>query len=111
MDITVEIGNRIRFYRKDRKLSQEELAEISELHPSYIGQLERGVKTPSVDTIYKITKGLDVTMSDFLKNIETFDTDEDTYAMKSYLLIEQENLSDQRHIYEIVKNIIALKNK
>ncbi|MCR5343437.1 MAG: helix-turn-helix domain-containing protein [Butyrivibrio sp.] len=111
MDITVEIGNRIRFYRKDRKLSQEELAEISELHPSYIGQLERGIKTPSVDTIYKITKGLDVTMSDFLKNIETFDTDEDTYAMKSYLLIEQENLSDQRHIYEIVKNIIALKNK
>ncbi|WP_049945014.1 helix-turn-helix domain-containing protein [Butyrivibrio sp. AC2005] len=111
MDITEEIGNRIRFYRKDRKLSQEELAEMSDLHPSYIGQLERGIKTPSVDTIYRITKGLDVTMSDFLKNIETFDTDEDTWAMKSYLLIEQEKLGDQRHLYEIIKNIIALKSK
>jgi transcriptional regulator with XRE-family HTH domain len=111
MDITEEIGNRIRYYRKDRKLSQEELAEISGLHSSYIGQLERGIKSPSVDTIYKITKGLDVTMADFLRNIEMFDTDEDTYAMKSYLLIEQENESDQKHLYEIIKNIVAFKAK
>jgi len=111
MDITEEIGNRIRSYRRDKKMSQEELAEVSNLHSSYIGQLERGIKTPSVDTIYKITKGLDVTMSDFLRNIETFDTEEETYAMKSYILIEQETHHDQRHLYEIIKNIIALKSK
>lgn len=109
MDITAEIGNRIKFYRKDRNLSQEQLAEMSDLHPSYIGQLERGIKTPSVDTIYKISKGLDVTMADFLKNIELLDTGEDTYAIKSYLLIEQEEASDQKHIYEIIKHIIAMK--
>lgn len=111
MDITAEIGNRIRFYRKERKISQEELALQSELHPSYIGQLERGVKTPSIDTIYKITKSLDITMSEFLKSIETVDNAEDSYAMKAYYLIEQENMHDQKHIYEIVKTILALKTK
>ena len=50
-------------------------------------------------------------MSDFLRNIETFDTEEETYAMKSYILIEQETHRDQRHLYEIIKNIIALKSK
>ena len=109
MDITTEIGNRIRFYRKERKISQEELALQSELHPSYIGQLERGVKTPSIDTIYKITKSLDITMSEFLKSIETVDNAEDSYAMKTYYLIEQENHSDQKSIYEIVKNILSMK--
>ncbi|WP_051204644.1 helix-turn-helix domain-containing protein [Butyrivibrio sp. VCD2006] len=111
MDITTEIGNRIRFHRKERKISQEELALQSELHPSYIGQLERGVKTPSIDTIYKITKSLDITMSDFLKNIETVDNAEDSYAMKTYLLIEQEPMHDQKNIYEIIKNILKLKGK
>ena len=111
MDITTEIGNRIRFYRKERKISQEELALQSDLHPSYIGQLERGTKTPSIDTIYKITKSLDITMSEFLKSIETIDTAEDSYAMKAYYLIEQESLNDQKSIYEIIKKILSLKSK
>ena len=111
MDITAEIGNRIRFYRKERKISQEELALQSELHPSYIGQLERGVKTPSIDTVYKITKSLDITMSEFLKSIENVDTPEDSYAMKTYFLIEQETMHNQRNIYEIVKSILSLKSK
>ncbi|SDB32347.1 MULTISPECIES: helix-turn-helix domain-containing protein [unclassified Butyrivibrio] len=111
MNITEEIGNRVRFYRKEKNLSQEELALQSDLHPSYIGQLERGVKTPSVNTIYKITKTLDISMSDFMKNIETIDTAEDSYAMKSYLLIEQETAHDQRAIFEIVEKILSMRPK
>ncbi len=111
MDITTEIGNRIRFYRKERKISQEELALQSDLHPSYIGQLERGVKTPSINTVYKITKSLDISMSEFLGSIEAVDNSEDSYAMKTYYLIEQESLHDQKNIYEIVKSILALKGK
>lgn len=111
MDITTEIGNRIRFYRRERKLSQEELALRSDLHPSYIGQLERGLKTPSIDTIYKITKSLDITMSEFLGSIEAIDKVKDSYAMKTYYLIEQESLHNQKNIYEIVKSILSLKGK
>lgn len=109
MDITKEIGSRIRFHRKNKNLSQEELAGICNLHSSYIGQLERGIKTPSVDTVYRIVKSLDLTMADFLRNIENFDTKEDTFAMKSYMLIEKESLENQKRIYEIIKQIIEFK--
>lgn len=110
MDINAEIGSRIRHYRKEKRLSQEQLAERSDLHPSYIGQLERGMKSPTLESLYKITKGLDISLSDFLKNLEIVDKNADSFSLKSYLLIEQENASDQRHLYEIVKQIIALKS-
>ena len=41
-DLSVEIGKRIRNYRIGQKMSQEELAEKCGLHPTYIGQVERG---------------------------------------------------------------------
>ncbi len=110
MDITAEVGSRIRYHRKERKLSQEELAERSGLHPSYIGQLERGIKKPTIDSLYKITKGMDMSISDFLKDLEIVDKDSENFAVKSYLLIEQEQASDQRHLFEIIKQIIALKS-
>ncbi|MCI8607250.1 MAG: helix-turn-helix transcriptional regulator, partial [Hungatella sp.] len=39
MPITIELGLRIRAIRKSRNLSQEQLAELCNLHPTYIGQL------------------------------------------------------------------------
>lgn len=51
MVVTQEIGNRIRYYRTLKEISQEKLSELSSLHPSYIGQLERGEKTPSIETL------------------------------------------------------------
>lgn len=45
-NITKLAGTRIRGFRKEKRLSQEELAEKCSLHPTYIGQLERGEKNP-----------------------------------------------------------------
>ena len=44
MILNKELGLRIRNYRKQKKLSQEQLAEMCGLHPTYIGQVERGEK-------------------------------------------------------------------
>ena len=44
MSIATELGSRIRAYRKQQHLSQEDLAELCDFHPTYIGQLERGEK-------------------------------------------------------------------
>jgi transcriptional regulator with XRE-family HTH domain len=42
MDITKKFGERIRQIRKQQKMSQNELAEKSALHRTYIGAVERG---------------------------------------------------------------------
>lgn len=54
------VGERIRSFRTAQKLSQEELALISELHPAYIGKVERGEKCPTIETLSKIAEGLKI---------------------------------------------------
>ncbi len=58
--ISYLIGQRIQAFRKQRKMSQEELALLSEIHPAYLGRVERGEKCPTVQTIFKISQGLKV---------------------------------------------------
>lgn len=60
------VGERIRSFRTEQKLSQEELAFASELHPAYIGKVERGDKCPTIETLYKIANGLKIPLHKLL---------------------------------------------
>lgn len=112
MDINKEVGSRIRYYRTSKKMSQEKLSEYSNLHPSYIGQLERGEKTPSIETLYKISHGLDINLTTLLNNIEMCSIEEDdNYALKSYRLIEMQSKNNQKHIYNILEELYRLEKK
>jgi len=57
--------------RKEKNLSQEELGFESGYHRTYISLLERGKKSPSLKTIFKLAKALGVTPSDIIENIQT----------------------------------------
>ncbi|RLD17815.1 MAG: transcriptional regulator [Caldiserica bacterium] len=54
------VGNYIRKYRKERKMTQEELAEKCNLHPTYIAKLETGRQGCSLKTLSKIALALNV---------------------------------------------------
>ena len=56
--------------RADKGLSQETLAFESELHRTYVSQLERGIKSPSLKTISRLAKALGVTASDLVRRAE-----------------------------------------
>ncbi|MDI6915972.1 MAG: helix-turn-helix transcriptional regulator [Desulfitobacteriaceae bacterium] len=59
------LGQRIREERTKYRLTQEQLAEAAEINESYIGQVERGEKNPSLETVVSIANSLGVTV-DFL---------------------------------------------
>jgi transcriptional regulator with XRE-family HTH domain len=61
----------LRDLRKERGLSQESLAFESGYHTTYIGQLERGQKSPSLRTIMNLAGVLDVPASAVLLRVET----------------------------------------
>jgi XRE family transcriptional regulator, regulator of sulfur utilization len=63
------IGDAIRKYRKQAALTQEGLAEKAELHPVYIGELERGEQTVNVYGLMKIAKALGVRVRDLVADI------------------------------------------
>lgn len=60
------LGERIRAIRKSKKMSQERLAELSGLHPTYISDVERGKVNASIYSCYMITKSLGVSFSDII---------------------------------------------
>ena len=56
------LGGRIRSARKHKGLSQEKLGEICAISTAHVGHIERGTRIPSLETLYKISKGLNVSL-------------------------------------------------
>lgn len=59
----IQIGEQIRYYRRKNGISQETLALIADLNPAYIGQIERGIKSPTINTLKKIADALGVSLA------------------------------------------------
>ena len=64
------IGQRIRNYRIQKNLSQEQLSELANCHPTYIGQLERGEKNATLESIQKVAQALNIPLSQLFEKIE-----------------------------------------
>ena len=71
--MTVEkvFGQVLQEIRKERGLSQEQLGFESGYHRTYISLLERGQKSPSLNTIFQLAIALKVTPSEMLRRVET----------------------------------------
>jgi len=65
MDIRKIVGKNLARVRKEKKLSQEELAFQCELHRTYISGIERGVRNPTVLILDKIATVLKIPVTEF----------------------------------------------
>lgn len=63
-------GTAVRALREARGWSQEQLAAQAELNRSYLGEVERGDATPSLATIDKLARALDVSGAELLRRCE-----------------------------------------
>jgi transcriptional regulator with XRE-family HTH domain len=68
-DPRILFGKRVRELRLSLGLSQEKLAEMSELHRNYVGGVERGERNVSLINIVKLARGLDAEPAELLKTI------------------------------------------
>lgn len=62
----VALGESIRRVRKDRELSQEQLALSAEIDVSYLGRVERGDNNVAVLKLERIAKALGMTMAELM---------------------------------------------
>jgi len=61
-------AKKLREFRMQNGLSQEQLADISELHRTYVGSVERGERNISIDNIERLARALGKQVKDLLEN-------------------------------------------
>ena len=62
-------GGTVRRRRREAGLSQEELAERADVHRTFVGRVERGETSATVQTIVKLARALDVKPADLMRDL------------------------------------------
>lgn len=68
--LSKKFGKVLRDLRTESKLSQEKLAELAGYDRTYISLLERGLRQPTITTVFDLSKALNISPSSFIKAVE-----------------------------------------
>lgn len=99
----IDVGGRIRYFRRLRKLSQEQLALQAGINPAFLGHLERGLKSPTITTLHKLVGALNISLEElFAETPPNLNPAKET-AMKRLLLLVRDLSAEQ---LEQLSNII-----
>ncbi|MGE7948169.1 helix-turn-helix domain-containing protein [Lysinibacillus sp. NPDC093688] len=109
-NLTKVVGERIRFLRKERGLSQEELAYRASLHNTYIGQLERGEKNATIESVAKVCAALEITLEELFDGKETHSKVLSFELEKIVRLLEGRSKKDQKAVLMFIESLIAWKD-
>ena len=101
-DLAKIVGQRIRNYRTQLGLSQEKLAELSGCHPTYIGQLERGEKNATLESIDKVASSLKISLSKLFENLGGENTNERNIPLECYEFLLTKSQEEQEQIIKIL---------
>jgi transcriptional regulator with XRE-family HTH domain len=69
MDILKEFGLCIKKIRKEKNLSQEQLAEKAKVHRTYIGMIQRGEKNITLINIKKLSNALETSIFELFREL------------------------------------------
>lgn len=76
-NINEVFGKRLRRLRKDSILTQDELAEAADISVSFLGGIERGHKSPTLETLDKLATALGISLSELVMlDCESINSDE-----------------------------------
>ena len=75
-NIRVRFGHALRACRARQRLTQEQLAERSGLSQKFIGEIERGVANPTIETVAQLASALAMEVGDLLRSIDASTSDD-----------------------------------
>jgi len=108
--LRTSIGSKIRFLRKQAGLTICQLSEVSSVDGGFINCIERGKKTPSLSTLLKIAKALDITLGEIFS--EQSPKIENTYdhqvSSQIRAILNRKPLDEREKFLAVLK---TLKNK
>lgn len=72
MEIEQIFGLVLKEMRRQKKISQNQLADSAELDRTYISLLERGLRKPTIETLFKLAEALNMKPSVLIQKIESY---------------------------------------
>ncbi|MEW4370979.1 helix-turn-helix domain-containing protein [Paenibacillus kandeliae] len=99
------LGKRIREERKRLNLTQEKLAERIDLSEAYIGQIERGERILSLDTLLKITDQFGVTVDYLINN--SLDSNDDQFLNQLKKIMIDRSIKEKKMILDVLRVMLA----
>ena len=103
------IGNKIRLEREMLNLSREKLAEITELSPFYIGQIERGDRKMSLDTLVKFANTFNVSIDYLLFGSNLHN--ENLELKNFYTVLETEDNNYNKELDSDLKELLTILSR
>ena len=81
----MSFASNLKAFRTEKKISQEDLANKIGVHPNHLSRYERGMASPSIDVVQKISEVLDVSIDQLVlgkeQNIETAISDRELISL------------------------------
>ncbi|CAM3657740.1 helix-turn-helix transcriptional regulator [Cohnella lubricantis] len=100
------VGAKIRLYRMEQNLTQEQLAESIGMAATYLGQIERGEKNVKLQTIEKIALALHMSVYDLFSDEKEANLQQKKWLWASILLLLKHNDAKQRQAYRILRELL-----
>ncbi|WP_333861564.1 helix-turn-helix domain-containing protein [Clostridium sp.] len=101
----IALGKRIREERLKLRLTQEKLAEDVDVSSSYVGQIERGEKSVTLDTLIRITKRLGVTVDYLLK--DSVNMENNNFIDQIKQLLQGRNIKQKQMALDVLKVMLS----
>lgn len=110
-EIIKTVGERLKHCRMRKRLSQEQLAEKCGLHPTYIGQVERGEKNATIESIWKIANALELPLEVLFEKLVGDGAHMRSLSSKAYDIVDALPEQDQELILTILNCILSFRNR
>ncbi|OAB41745.1 helix-turn-helix domain-containing protein [Paenibacillus glacialis] len=101
----IQLGSRLRQERLKHNFTQEKLAEKIDVSHAYIGQIERGERSLTLETLIKLANQLEVTADELLH--ESLKLNEGHYMHKIIQLVQERPMHEQQMALEMLEVMFA----
>lgn len=109
--IAKQLGEQIKVIRNSKGLTQEQLGHLADLHPSHMGQIERGERSASVDTLEKLVNAFNISFEELFEFADiSRQCREDSVLLEIFNELKTHDVSDQRFALNTLKALFEWKN-
>ena len=101
----MNIGDRLLFLLKERRMTQKALSSATNLTPSYVNQICLGRNIPTLETLALICNALEITLGDFFSVSPAQLSDEELQLLESYRLLTRREQTGVLSMLRVLSDI------